>query len=80
MLEPVLLEEKFKQLQRFVWGGFEDQHNGVIILDDEFRHFAPQLHRKMPKLSASGVLRVHGEPIKVCQLPTGYNSTNRATE
>lgn len=64
LLEPALLEGKYKELEILDFWSFKDDHDDFL----EHEHYpvvALELHRKMPKLSASGVLRVRGKPIKV---------------
>lgn len=64
LLEPVLLEGKFKELKILEFESFTDDHDRSAGRN-AYSAIALELHRKMPKLSASGVLRAREKPIKV---------------
>ncbi|KAI0742315.1 hypothetical protein C8Q80DRAFT_1273008 [Daedaleopsis nitida] len=63
LLQPVILEEKFKELQVVDFCSFTHDDDKWVNYDF-YSSLALKLHRKMPKLSSSGLLQVEEEPTK----------------
>lgn len=69
LLEPVLLEGRFKEIEIISFWSFKDDSNRLVQDKNYYPDIALGLHRKAPRLSSSGVLRVDDKPTKACRRP-----------